>query len=56
MQQGATATMTQNRNRVPISGDRVVLTQFVQMSVVFQPRAGCVFFEPYSKVECMIDG
>ena len=29
----------------PISGGRVVLTQFVQMSVLFQLRAGCVFLE-----------
>ena len=43
--QGATVGLPKKRNRAPISGGRVVLTQFVQMSVAFQHRAGCVFLD-----------
>ena len=50
MQQGATAGFPKKRIRVTISGGRVVLTQCVQMSVAFQPRAGYVFLEPSSMV------
>ena len=45
---GSDGRLAQKRNRAPISGDRVVLTQFVQMSVAFQPRSGCVFLEHLS--------
>ena len=45
MRHGATAGLQKNRNRVPISGGRAALTQFVQMSVVLQPSADCVCLE-----------
>ena len=47
MRQGATSGLPKKRNRAPISGGRVVLTQFVQMYVAFQLRAGCVFLERF---------
>ena len=42
---GSDDRLAKKRNRAPISEGRVVLTQFVQMYVAFQPRAGCVFLE-----------
>ena len=54
MRQGATAGLPKKRNRAPIYGGRVVLTQFVQMSVAFQPRAGCVFLEHLEELVLVI--
>ena len=50
MRQGAMAGLPKKRNRAPISGGRVVLTQFAHMSVAFQPHAGCVFLDDASSV------
>ena len=55
MRQGATAGLPKKRIGPPSLGGRVVLTQFVQMSVAFQPRAGCVFLEPLDDLNSFND-
>ena len=41
---GSDGWLVQKTESGPITGGRVVLTQFVQMYVAFQPRTGCLFW------------
>ena len=46
------AGLPQNGIGLPSLGTGIVLAQFVHMSAVFQPRAGCAVLEPHHLFNC----